>query len=147
MEQTFTAPSAPAFAPLRLGVHLLVAATIGIVSPFTALAWPFALLVGIVLGSADVRAQHGIQDGAADTVVRAIGLAGGILAMLFFGAVIGGIVAFAVVALAAFSERAAAEASPTDRGVARILMFVVPLVMWFVVFPLIGLKVDINIGG
>jgi hypothetical protein len=147
MELTVSTTAMPAHIPLRLGVHLLVAGTIGLISPFTALAWPFALLVGIVLGSADVRAQHGERDGAADTFVRALGVAGGILAMLFFGAIIGGIVAFGVVALAAFSERAAADASPTDRGVARILLFVVPFVMWFVVFPLLGLNVDINIGG
>jgi hypothetical protein len=67
--------------------------------------------------------------------------------MLFFGAIIGGLIAIVVVALASFSERVAAEASPTDRGVARILLFFVPIVMWLVVFPLIGLNVDIRIGG
>ena len=52
-----------------------------------------------------------------------------------------------VVVLAVFSERAAAFASPTDRGVARILLFIVPVAMWLFVFPLLGVDVDIRIGG
>ena len=52
-----------------------------------------------------------------------------------------------IVALTSFSERAAAHASPTDRGVARILLFIVPVAMWLFVFPLIGMDVDIRIGG
>ena len=137
--------AASAFAPLRLSVHLLVAITVGIVSPFTALAWPFALLTGIVIGSDDARRMRGELRGSGATTALAV--TGGVLAMLFFGAIIGGLIALIVVALAAFSERAAAFASPTDRGVSRILLFVVPIVMWFVVFPLIGLNVNIRIGG
>ena len=71
----------------------------------------------------------------------------GTVGMLFFGAIIGGLIAILVVVLAVFSERAAAHASPTDRGVARIILFVVPVVMWFVVFPLLGFNVDVRIGG
>ncbi len=67
--------------------------------------------------------------------------------MLFFGAIIGGLIAIVVVVLASFSEKAAAYASPTDRGVARILLFIVPIVMWFIVFPLLGFNVDVRIGG
>jgi hypothetical protein len=142
-----TAPSlsaAPALAPLRLSVHLLVAVAVGIVAPFTALAWPFALLTGIVLGSADARRMRGEP---AAIGVSGLAVAGGILGMLFFGAIIGGIIGIVVVVLASFSERAAAFASPTDRGVARIILFLVPLLMWFVVFPLLGLNVNIRIGG
>lgn len=139
-------PASTAGVPLRLPVHLLVAFAVGIISPFTALAWPFALVTGIVLGSDEGRRMRGERDGIVDALAVAVLAAGGILAMLLFGAIIGGIIAIAVVALAAFSERAAAFASPTDRGVARILLFVVPIVMWFVVFPLLGLNVDIKIG-
>lgn len=136
-----------AHAPLRIGVHLLAAFAIGVASPFTGLAWPFAILVGMTLGSADARRLRGEPEGFGDSFSRAILVAAGILAMLIFGAIIGGLVGFAVVALASFSERAAAHASPTDRGVARILMFIVPVVMWFVLFPLLGIDVDIRIGG
>ena len=40
-----------------------------------------------------------------------------------------------------------AYASPTDRGVARILLFIVPVIMWFIVFPLLGVNVNVRIGG
>ena len=67
--------------------------------------------------------------------------------MIFFGVIIGGLVAIVVVILASFSEKAAAYASPTDRGVARILLFIVPIIMWFIVFPLLGVNVNVRIGG
>ncbi|HSK93186.1 MAG TPA: hypothetical protein VLA76_03910 [Candidatus Angelobacter sp.] len=143
--------SAPAplatFAPLRLAVHLLVAGSAAVISPFTALAWPFALLVGVLIGSADAKRMRGEPDSTGDAVARGFLAAIGVLAMLFFGAIVGGLIAIAVVALAAFSEKAAAHASPTDRGVARILLFMVPIVAWLIVFPLLGLDVDIRIGG
>ena len=133
------------FAPLRVWVHALVGVAIGLISPFTALAWPFAILVGMLTGSADARRQRG--EGSGDTFGRALAVAVGVLAMLFFGAIIGGVIAFGVVALASFSERTAAYASPTDRGVARILVFAVPIAMWLIVFPLLGVNVDVRIGG
>jgi hypothetical protein len=146
------APTMPAgvlttFAPLRVGVHALVAISIGIVSPFTGLAWPFALLVGMALGAADARRLRGEARDLAGESFTAVAVAGGILGMLFFGAIIGGLIAVVVVSLTAFSERAAAQASPTDRGVARILLFIVPVAMWLFLFPLLGMDVDIRIGG
>jgi hypothetical protein len=135
------------YSPLRVAVHALVAVSIGIVSPFTGLAWPFALGVGMVLGSADARQLRGEARGLAGGSDRALLVALGILGMLFFGAIVGGLIAIVVVVLAVFSERAAAFASPTDRGVARILLFIVPLAMWLFVFPLLGVDVDIRIGG
>ena len=132
--------------PLRVWVHALIGVTIGIVSPFTALAWPLALLVGMIIGSADARRQRGERDTGAEMVARGL-LAGiGVLGMLFFGVIVGGLIAIIVVVLAVFSERVAAHASPADRGVARILLFVIPIVMWFVVFPLLGVVVDVNVG-
>lgn len=142
--QILTRAPMDASAPLRLGVHILVAVSIGIISPFTALAWPFALVVGVLLGSADAKRQRGERD--RDWLAREFLVVLGVLAMLFFGAIIGGVIAIAVVALASFSEKAAAHASPTDRGVARILVFMIPVVMWLFVFPLIGMDVDIRIG-
>ena len=142
-----TSATRTSFAPLRVGVHLLVAVSIGIISPFTALAWPFAMAVGAMLGAADAKRQRGESEYRSERYGRELLVLVGILGMLFFGAIVGGIVAFAVVALAAFSERAAAHASPTDRGVARILVFMVPVAMWLIVFPLLGVNVDIRIGG
>ena len=145
--QTAPTSTTTAYSPLRYGVHLLVAVAIGIVSPFTALAWPFALLVGIAIGSADARRSRGEPAAPGQGFFTGLSVVLGTVAMLFFGAIIGGIIAVVVVVLAVFSERAAAHASPIDRGVARIIMFVVPVVMWFVVFPLLGFNVDIQIGG
>ena len=135
-----------AYAPLRIWVHVLVGVTVGVISPFTIFAWPFALLVGMVLGSADARRQRGEHGGIPETVATVLVAAVGVFAMLFFGALIGGVIAIAVVVLAGFSERAAAYASPTDRGVARILLFLIPVLMWFVVFPLLGMDVDVRVG-
>lgn len=135
-----------ATAPLRWGVHALVAVSIGLVSPFTGFAWPFAILVGMALGGDDARQMRGESRDLLGGSFRALAVAFGILAMLFFGAIIGGVIAIAVVALTAFSERAAAHASDVDRGVARILVFIVPIAMWLIVFPLLGMDVDIRIG-
>ena len=139
--------STSGFASLRIGVHALVAVAIGVVSPFTALAWPFALVLGMVFGAADARRMRGERDGSADVAARSLVALVGILGMLFFGAIIGGVIAILVAVLAAFSERAAAFSSPTDRGVARIILFLVPVLMWLVVFPLLGVNVDVRIGG
>ena len=144
---TMSTPSIITFAPLRWGVHLLVAVTIGIISPFTGFAWPFALLVGMAFGGADARQLRGEpRDVVGGGLLRGIAVVFGSLAMLFFGAIIGGIIATVVVVLTSFSDRAAAHASPTDRGVARILLFVVPLAMWLFLFPLLGLNVDLRMG-
>lgn len=138
---------AAAFAPPRFGVHLLIAVAIAVVSPFTGLAWPFAIGVGMVLGSVQAARLRGEPSSLADDVATGLIAGVGVLAMLFFGALIGGLVAFLVVALASFSERVAAEVSPVDRGVARILVLLVPVLAWLVVFPLLGFDLDIRIGG
>jgi hypothetical protein len=145
-DETASTPT-DADAPLRYGVHLLVAVAVGIVSPFTILAWPFALLIGMAIGSAEARRLRGEPPAPGQRVFTGIAVVLGTVGMLFFGAIIGGVIAIVVVVLAVFSERAAAHASPTDRGVARIILFVVPIVMWFVVFPLLGFNVNVSVGG
>ena len=132
---------------LRYGVHLLVALAITLVSPFTGLAWPFAILVGMLLGGSEARRIRGEHVTLGDSLAAAPLMALGVVAMLFLGALIGGVIAFAIVALTSFSEQVAALASPTDRGVARILLFVVPLAAWLVAGPLLGLQFDVRIGG
>ena len=139
--------STAAYAPLRYGVHLLVAVAVGIVSPFTVLAWPVGLVIGMAIGSADARRLRGEPADPGQRVFTGVAVILGTLGMLFFGAIIGGLIALVIVVLAVFSERAAAFASPTDRGVARIILFVVPVVMWFVVFPLLGFNVNVRVGG
>ena len=135
----------PPAASLKYTAHIIVGVAIALIAPFTALAWPFALLVGIVIGKGEAANMRGEPSRAGDGFVRGLAVTGGVLAMLFFGAILGGLIAFVVVALASFSERAAAYASPTDRGIARILLFVVPALTWITLLAL-GMNVDIRIG-
>jgi hypothetical protein len=139
--------STVAAAPLRLGVHALVAVAIGVVSPFTGLAGPVALLIGMVIGSTDAAQMRGERRTLADQLAMSFIVAVLVLLMLALGAIVGGLIALLVVGLTVFSEKVAAFASPTDRGVARILLFLVPVLMWLVVFPLIGMNVQVRIGG
>ena len=132
--------------PLRLGAHLVIAAAVGIVAPFTVLAWPFGLLLGIVIGNDEVAQAHGASRSLVRRLVRVIEVIGGFLAMLILGAIIGGFIAFLIVALAAFSERVAGDASPIDRGLARILLFVGGALGWIVIGIVLGVHVNFHLG-
>lgn len=131
--------------PLKIANHIVIGIAIGLFAPFTVLAWPFAILVGIVIGKADAARLRGESRGAGSAIVQVLAVTGGVLAMLFLGAILGGLLAFIIVALAAFSERAAAHASATDQGVARIVLFVVPILMWIGLIAL-GFSIDIRVG-
>ena len=138
-----TAPAPPE--KLNLVYHLIIGVACGIVAPFTIWAWIPALLTGMVIGGADVDRINGrLQRGSA---VRVLAVTGGVLAMLFVGAIIGGFIAFAIVALSAFNDRIAARTTPTDQGIARILLFIVTVAIWFVVFFVLKLNVNISFGG
>ena len=137
------APAAPE--KLNLVYHLIIGVACGIVAPFTIWAWIPALLTGMVIGGADVDRINGRPQRG--TVVRVLAVSGCVLAMLFFGAIIGGLIAFAIVALAAFNDRVAARTASTDQGIARILLFIVTVSIWFVVFFVLKLNVNVNIGG
>jgi hypothetical protein len=65
--------------------------------------------------------------------------------MLVFGALFGGLIAMLIVALAAFSERAAANAEPFDRAVARLLLLVIPAIAYAALIALGG-NVAIRLG-
>lgn len=132
---------------LKPATHLVIALAVAVIAPFTALAWPFALLTGMVIGTADAEKERGVSPRTATTLVRVLAVTGGVLATLFAGAFFGGLIAFMIIALAAFSERAAGRASPTDRGVARILLFVAAAVGWLAFYLVLGLRVNIQVGG
>lgn len=131
--------------PSRLGRHLVVAMAIGVLAPFTLLAWPFAIATGIVIGTADVERMHGQTASRTTKLVRVAAVTGGVLAMFVAGAIVGGIIAFFVAALADFSERIAADASPTDRNLARILLFAGGALGW-IVFAVLGFQFNVRIG-
>jgi hypothetical protein len=148
MAETHSPVASPSAPPVverpRLAYHAILGVAIGLVSMITVLAWPFAILTGLVIGSADVdRIQGRPQRGR---VVRVLAVTGGVLAMLFFGAVIGGLLSFIIVALAAFSERVAANTTQTDRTVARILLVIVATGTWVVLAYVLKLNVNIHIG-
>lgn len=134
--------AATSFRPYR---HIVVGLAIALIAPFTGFAWPFAILTGIVIGKDEVERRRGVRVSTAATVVRALAVTGGVLAMMVFGAVIGGLIAFLIVALAAFSERAAADAESFDRVVARLLLVVIPAIAYVVLLGL-GASVDLRVG-
>lgn len=125
---------------------IIIGLAIALVSPFTLLAWPFAILTGVVIGRSQVDASRGIRRSTGAKAAAILAVTGGVLAMLFFGAFLGGLIAFVVVALAGLAERITADASPTDRLVARILMIVAAIAGWLALLA-IGLRIDIRLGG
>jgi hypothetical protein len=134
-------------APLRLSQHLIAAAAIGLVALFTGLAWPFAILTGMVIGKSDVDRRLGVRSSSTARGAQILAVTGGVLAMLFFGAIIGGLIAFLIVALAAFSERLAADATPNDRMLARIVLAVGAAVVYIVLAVVLNVRVDFRLGG
>ena len=132
--------------PFQIGRHLVVAIAIGVLAPFTGLAWPFAIATGIVIGTAEVEGTHGRTASPSTRLVRFVAVTGGVLAMLIAGAIVGGIIAFLVAALAVFSERIAADASPIDRNLARILLLVGGALGWIVLGIALGLHLNVRIG-
>ena len=137
-------PSTVAPEKLNLPYHLIIGVAIGIVSLFTLFAWPFALLTGMVIGKANSDRRTGRAQKT--SVVQLLAVTGGVLGMLFFGALIGGLIGFLVVGLAAYSERVAEDTRPIDQTMARIVISLIALVVWFVVFVVAGLKVNLSFG-
>jgi len=131
--------------PFRFGRHLVVALAIGLLAPFTLWAWPFAVATGIVIGTADVEKSHGQTASRSTRLVRVVAVTGGVLAMFVAGAIVGGFIAFFVAALADLSERIAAGASPTDRNLARILLFIGGA-LGGIVWVALGFQLDVRIG-
>lgn len=136
----------PPTAPQRLNLayHLVIGVAIGIVSLLTGLAWPFAIATGIVIGKANSDRRLGRRQSASP--VQLLAVTGGVLGMLFFGALIGGLIGFLVAALAAFSERVAEEASPVDQAMARIVIALVGGLVWFGLWSVLGLRINLSFG-
>ena len=89
--------------------------------------------------------KHGRTATRSTRLVRLAAVNSGVLAMFVAGAIVGGIIAFFVAALADFSERMAADASPTDRNLTRILLFVGGALGW-IVWVALGFQFDVRIG-
>lgn len=142
---TAGAVAAPA-ARLNYAYLGIIGVAMGIVSLFTVLAWIPAILTGLVIGRAGVEQRKGIKSGAATQLLRVLAVTGGVLAMLFLGAIIGGLIAFMVAALAAFAERVIADTSATDQTIARILVVLIAVIVWFVALQFLRMNVNLSIG-
>jgi len=135
---------APAVEKLNVTYHAIIGVAIGLVALITGLAWPFAILTGMVIGKANSDRRLGRAERS--SVVQLLAVTGGVLAMLLFGALIGGLFAFMIVALAAYSERVAENTKPVDQTMARILIAMIGAVVWFVVWAVLGLKINLSFG-
>lgn len=143
------APAPAERAPERLNYvyHAIIGVAMGVVAIFTAFAWVPAFLTGVVIGRAGVEQSKGIKASGSTQVLRVLAVTGGVLLMLFLGAIIGGLIAFLVAALASFSERVAANTTPTDQTIARILVGLITLFIWFGAIYVLRLNLSLNFGG
>jgi hypothetical protein len=110
--------------PFRLAYHVIIAIAVGLIAPFTGLAWPFALLTGMVISRDQRDRDAGTTVSAATRLIRVLAVTGGVLAMLFAGAILGGLIAFLIVWLVTVSERMSADATPNDQTIARLLLVI-----------------------
>jgi hypothetical protein len=133
--------------PIVISRHLVIAVAIAVVAPFTGLAWPFALLTGLVIG----REQHdralGISAPASLQVIRFVAVTGGVLAMLFAGALLGGLVALLIVWLVVRSELLTVGASASDRLTSRLLLGIGAAAGFLILGAIVGADLSISIGG
>jgi hypothetical protein len=139
--------SAVATERLNLAYHAILGLAMGAVAVATVFAWIPAIPMGIVIGRAAVEQAKGIRPRATTQIVRLLAVTGGVIAMLVLGLVLGGIVAFVVASLAAFSERLAANAGPNDQTIARILTTLVAAGTWFVLAILLNIRISFTLGG
>ncbi len=142
--ETTSAAAAPV-ERLNTAYHVVIGVAIGLVALITAFAWPFAILTGMVIGKANSDRRLGRSTGS--SAVQLLAVTGGVLGMLFFGALIGGLFAFLIVALAAYSERVAENTRPVDQTMARILISLIGTIVWFAMWAVLGLKITLNFGG
>ncbi len=138
--------SAPPVERPNLLYHVIIGVAAGMVGAFTGLAWPVALVLGYVIGRDQVERLHGVRNPAATNILRALIVVIGFGAMLFLGAIIGGLIALVIVALVAFSERIAGNTTTTDQGIARILVFVVAAATWAILFFVLKPNINFSIG-
>ena len=107
--QATQATAAPAATERLNFVYLaILGVAMGLVAPFTGLAWPIAIFVGMIVGLAAVERSKGIEQRGAVHLLRALGVVIGVIAMLILGAIVFGLIALVIVALASLSERVSA---------------------------------------
>jgi hypothetical protein len=107
----------------RRAPHALAGLTIGLLLPFTTVpAAVAALLLGYVVGGAEIDRRLGRRRNVFLRIGRATAVLSGLLGMLLFATLVGALVASLIVPLVALSEREAAGSALGDRISARILV-------------------------
>ncbi len=132
--------------PLRLSHQVIIAVAIGLVAPFTGFAWPFALLTGLVIARDERDRKAGIRVSVPGRVLRVLEVTGGVLAMLFAGVVVGGLIAFGIVWLVVIAERLTADVEPTDHLMARLILAIGATIGFFVFGALVGTHFTLEFG-
>jgi hypothetical protein len=139
-----TAPARPE--KINFAYHAILGVAMGAVGLFTALAWIPAILLGMIIGRSGVEQSKGIRRGIATQILRVLAVTGGVLAMIVMGAVLGGLIAFLVASLAAFSERLVANAAPNDQTIARIFTVLVAAGTWLIAIFVLNVNVSLTFG-
>jgi hypothetical protein len=114
--------------------QVLIGLAAAAVTPFTALAWPFALMTGFVVGRMQVAQGRGRRTSRPTRAVEVVIVVAGVLAMMVFGIALGGLVSFLIVALAAESEKRAADATAVQYVLARAIVVGLPALTWLLLF-------------
>ena len=107
------APQGPRF---RWLPQLLIALGCAAITPFTALAWPFALFTGFIVGRVMLLRARAAARRRPGAVAFGALVVAGFLGMMVFGIAIGGLIAFLIVDLAAESEKRAGLAPRASRS-------------------------------
>jgi hypothetical protein len=116
--------------PLSPLAPVAFGAAAGLMAAFTAFGWPFAVVLSFVIGEASGAAARGERASAAARILRILAVTGGVAAMLWAGALIGGLIAFAVLIAGLAAERRAEHASRDDRQLGRVIFAVVVTLVW-----------------
>jgi hypothetical protein len=110
--------------------QVLVALGCAVVAPFTALAWPFALFTGFLVGRVLLLRSRGRTPTGAGRIVFATLNVAGFAAMLVFGLALGGLIASLIVYLASESEKRAWAGTARQQLIARALVVGLPTLVW-----------------
>jgi hypothetical protein len=119
--------------------HLGIAALATAIMPFTALAWPFALFTGFVLGQVWLAQRLGRPPAGTGAALRIAAIGAGMVGMIVFGLLLGGLVSFAIAGLAALSEARAPRGTMRQQLGARVLVVGIPALTWLLLFSGTGL--------
>jgi hypothetical protein len=121
-------------APFRWREHLGMALLVAAIMPFTALAWPFALFTGFVTGQVWVAQRRGVPMSGAAAAGRVVAAGAGMVGMIVFGLLVGGVVSFAIAALAALSELRSPRGTVRQQVGAKVLLVGAPTLAWLLLF-------------